>query len=61
MCRFDNERNQYNYLSALNEANALEKMRDALNGSSGQTEVNADFCESSNTDSSMTGGDDNGR
>lgn len=37
------------------------KMRDALNGSSGQTEANADFCESSNTDSSMTGGDDNGR
>ena len=25
VCRFDNERNQYNYLSALNEANALEK------------------------------------
>ena len=61
VCRFDNERNQYNYLSALNEANALEKMRDALNGSSNQAESDASFGESSNTDSSMTGGDDNGR
>ena len=61
MCRFDNERNQYNYLSALNEANALEKMRDALNDSSNSAESNDSFCESSNTDSSMTGGDDNGR
>ena len=61
MCRFDNERNQYNYLSALNEANALDKMRDALNGSSNQAEFDASFGESSNNDISMIGGDDNGR
>ena len=72
MCRFDNERNQYNYLTSLNEANALEKMHEALNGTSENVAsgVTSEHMvssaakllgESVNKDSSMTGGDDNGR
>ena len=72
VCRFDNERNQYNYLMSLNEANALEKMHEALNGTSENVAFGVTsehmvssaaklLGESVNKDSSMTGGDDNGR
>lgn len=72
VCRFDNERNQYNYLSSLNEVTALEKMHEVLNGTSENVASNATsksmvtsdaqlLGESVNKDSSISGGDDNGR
>ena len=72
VCRFDNERNQYNYLSSLNEVTALEKMHEVLNGTSENVASNTTaksmvssaaqlLGKSVNKDSSISGGDDNGR
>lgn len=38
LCRFDNERNRYNYLSKLSEDEAIEKMQAMLHSSNGESQ-----------------------
>lgn len=37
VCRFDNQRNRYHYLTKLSEDEALQRMKDELNGNAEDT------------------------